>query len=70
MPRLGDVGVKRMGELDNRPFYEAAKRKYNAVEAEVTAVEICSLWEEYLRDSNWHPFKVILVDGEAQVCII
>ncbi|XP_052204647.1 protein INVOLVED IN DE NOVO 2-like [Diospyros lotus] len=69
MPRHGDVGVKRMGELDNRPFYEAAKRKYNAAEAEVRAVEICSLWEEYIRDSNWHPFKVILVDGEAQEII-
>ena len=52
MPRLGDVGVKRMGELDNRPFYEVAKRKYNTAKAEVRAVEICSLWEEYLLDSN------------------
>ncbi|XP_052204646.1 protein INVOLVED IN DE NOVO 2-like isoform X2 [Diospyros lotus] len=44
MPRHGDVGVKWMGELGNRPFHEATKRKYNAADADVRAMEICSLW--------------------------
>ncbi|KAA8534199.1 hypothetical protein F0562_031607 [Nyssa sinensis] len=63
------IGVKRMGELDNKPFYEAIKRKYNEVEADDRTVELCSMWEEYLRDPEWHPFKVIIVDGKHQEVI-
>ena len=58
------IGVKIMGELDSKPFYIAAKRIYSAEEADVKAVELCSLWQEYLRDPNWHPFK-ILTDKEG-----
>lgn len=57
-----------MGELDNQPFLEAMKRKYDETEADDKASELCSLWEEYLRDPDWHPFKVINVDGKHQVC--
>lgn len=52
-----------MGELDENPFVAAAKRKYSKEEAEEKGMELCSLWEEYLRDPSWHPYKVI-VDGE------
>ncbi|KAJ6727038.1 XS DOMAIN-CONTAINING PROTEIN-RELATED [Salix purpurea] len=63
------IGVKRMGELDSKPFLEAMKRKYNNEEAEERASVICSLWEEYLKDPDWHPFKVIMVDGKHQEII-
>lgn len=63
------IGVKRMGELDSKPFLEAMKRKYNNEEAEDRASEICSLWEEYLKDPDWHPFKVVMVDGKHQEII-
>lgn len=58
------IGLKRMGELDNKPFLAAAKAKFPAEEAEEKGLELCSLWEEYLRDPSWHPFKV-LVDKEG-----
>ncbi|XWS74132.1 hypothetical protein CRYUN_Cryun02cG0189200 [Craigia yunnanensis] len=58
------IGVKRMGELDSKPFQIAAKRKYSAVEADEKSAELCSLWQEYLQDSSWHPFK-ILTDKEG-----
>lgn len=61
------IGVKRMGELDNEPFLEAMKLKYNEEEAEEKSSELCSLWEEYLRDPDWHPFRVIEVEGKHQV---
>ncbi|KAK6929351.1 Factor of DNA methylation 1-5/IDN2, domain XH [Dillenia turbinata] len=60
------IGVKRMGELDNKPFLEAMKRKYITEEAGEKASELCSLWEEYLRDPDWHPFRIIHVNGTTQ----
>ncbi|XP_059666280.1 protein INVOLVED IN DE NOVO 2-like [Cornus florida] len=66
VPKNAHIGVKRMGELDSKPFHEASKRKYNEVEVEERASELCSLWEEYLRDPDWHPFKVIKVNGKHQ----
>lgn len=65
-----EIGVKRMGELDNKPFHEAMKRKYNEADAEDRGIEVCSLWEEYLRDPEWHPFKVITINGKSQVCTL
>lgn len=58
-----------MGELDSKPFFEAMKKKYNEEEAEDKASELCSLWEEYLKDPDWHPFKVTEVEGKAKVCL-
>ncbi|KAL5733215.1 hypothetical protein ACOSP7_032555 [Xanthoceras sorbifolium] len=63
------IGVKRMGELDSKPFLEAMKRKYNEEEAEDRASELCSLWEEYLKDPDWHPFKNITVEDKVQAVI-
>ncbi|GJR37290.1 involved in de novo 2-like protein [Tanacetum coccineum] len=63
------IGLKRMGELDNKPFYDALKQMYNETEAEDKASELCSLWEEYLRDPSWHPFKVITIDGKSEKII-
>ncbi|KAF5467317.1 hypothetical protein F2P56_017151 [Juglans regia] len=62
----GDIGVKRMGELDNKPFHQAMKRKYNEDEADERASELCSLWEEYLKDPDWHPLKITMVEGKHQ----
>lgn len=58
-----------MGELDNRAFLEAMKKKYNDEEAEERASELCSLWEEFLKDPDWHPFRVVTVGGNHQVCL-
>ncbi|KAG8471492.1 hypothetical protein CXB51_036162 [Gossypium anomalum] len=58
------IGVKKMGEVDIKPFLVAAKRKYSAKEADVKSAELCSLWQDYLRDPSWHPFK-ILTDKEG-----
>ena len=58
-----------MGELDSKPFHEAMQRKYNEEEAEDRASELCSLWEEYLKDPDWHPLKDITVDGNHQQVI-
>lgn len=63
------IGVKRMGELDSHPFHEAMKRKYSDTQADEKATELCSLWEEYLRDPEWHPIKVVNINGKHQAVI-
>ncbi|KAK9159846.1 hypothetical protein Syun_006187 [Stephania yunnanensis] len=63
------IGVKRMGELDSKPFQDSCKRKYSVDEAEERAVVLCSTWEDYLRDPEWHPFKVIEVNNKHQEII-
>ncbi|KAL5098817.1 hypothetical protein RYX36_003144 [Vicia faba] len=69
MPSPGDIGVKRMGELDDRPFLEAMKKKFNVDDAEDRASEMCSLWEEYMKDPDWHPFKIFTIQGKHQEVI-
>ncbi|KAK9683312.1 hypothetical protein RND81_10G131200 [Saponaria officinalis] len=69
MSNRGFIGVKRMGELDSTVFQEACKRRYPEDIAEDKAAELCSLWDEYLRDPEWHPFKVIGVDGDHKEVI-
>lgn len=64
----GFIGVKRMGELDSSVFQEACKRRFPEDIAEDKAAEVCSLWDEYLRDPEWHPFKVVQVHGDHKVC--
>ncbi|KAK1589576.1 hypothetical protein Q3G72_035382 [Acer saccharum] len=53
------IGVKIMGALDNKPFHSVMNRKFPREEADVKAVELSSLWEDYLRDPSWHPFQII-----------
>ncbi|KAF9596660.1 hypothetical protein IFM89_012859 [Coptis chinensis] len=55
--RQAFVGVKRMGELDIKPFQDACQRKYCSEEADVKAYEFWSLWNDYLKNPEWHPFK-------------
>ncbi|KAA8543869.1 hypothetical protein F0562_021954 [Nyssa sinensis] len=58
-----------MGELNDKPFHAAAKRKHSDEEAVEKAIELCSLWEDYLRDPSWHPFKIIMVKGDPKEII-
>lgn len=59
-----------MGDLDSKPFCTATKLKYVKEEADEKAIELCSLWEDQLRDPSWHPIKIIEDDGgQAKVCI-
>ncbi|CAO2210121.1 unnamed protein product [Urochloa humidicola] len=53
-----NIGIKRMGELDEKPFLLACKQRYGD-DAEMEAVKLCSSWQEQLKDANWHPFKIV-----------
>ncbi|KAI3737789.1 hypothetical protein L2E82_27801 [Cichorium intybus] len=57
------IGVKRMGKLDEKPFIVSAKRRCLSQE---DAIKFASLWEDHLRDPNWHPFKVITIGEDCK----
>ncbi|ESQ35441.1 hypothetical protein EUTSA_v10006952mg [Eutrema salsugineum] len=61
----GPIGVKGMGELDIKPFQKIAKEKYPPEEAVEKADKLWSSWDDLLRDSAWHPIKVIVKDGKT-----
>ncbi|KAL5703599.1 hypothetical protein ACHQM5_022128 [Ranunculus cassubicifolius] len=62
LPSHRSIGVKRIGELESNLFRESRKRKKSAKGGDLESAELCSLWEEYIRDPAWHPFRMINTD--------
>ncbi|XVF86344.1 hypothetical protein PTKIN_Ptkin18bG0031900 [Pterospermum kingtungense] len=62
-----NIGLKRMGELDSKTFQDTCKLRFSPDEAAIQATTLCSLWQENIKDSNWHPFKVIEEGGNHKV---
>ncbi|CAO2193641.1 unnamed protein product [Urochloa humidicola] len=60
------IGIKRMGQLDEKPFHYACKRKYRDDNPEGKAARLVSSWQEELKNKSWNPFTTILVDGEEK----
>lgn len=61
------IGIKRMGELDEKPFQVACKKRYSADDADTKAAELCSAWQEELKQPSWQPYKIVDVDGVKKV---
>ncbi|XP_062176533.1 factor of DNA methylation 1-like [Alnus glutinosa] len=61
-----NIGIKRMGEIDSKPFQNTCKQRFPLEEANVQASTLCSLWQENLKDPNWHPFRIVDIDGNTQ----
>ncbi|XP_066317295.1 factor of DNA methylation 1-like isoform X2 [Miscanthus floridulus] len=59
-----NIGIKRMGELDLKAFGIACRKRLSKADAAVTSALLCSKWEEEIRNPNWYPFKVKVVDGK------
>ncbi|KAI3932780.1 hypothetical protein MKW92_052674, partial [Papaver armeniacum] len=58
-PAMFGIGVKRMGALESQLFVEAFERKYGPGRYDDQAAMMCSRWEGYLKDPNWHPYTYI-----------
>ncbi|GAB2299827.1 hypothetical protein Dimus_033879 [Dionaea muscipula] len=58
------VGIKRMGEVDPKPFYNACSKMFCSEELEEKSAELCSFWQEKVYNSNWHPFKRQTINGK------
>ncbi|XP_059441528.1 factor of DNA methylation 1-like [Corylus avellana] len=61
-----NIGIKRMGEIDQKPFQNTCQQRLPLEEGNVQALTLCSLWQENLKDPSWHPFKIVDIDGETQ----
>ncbi|KAL5581221.1 hypothetical protein UlMin_013663 [Ulmus minor] len=64
-----NIAVKRMGDLDNKPFMDTCKQRFSFEEAQMQASTLCSMWQENLKDPSWHPFKVVTVDEKSEEII-
>jgi len=66
-----NIGTKRMGDLDEKVFVKVCKKRFlSEEEAGMKAMELCSVWQENVKNSAWHPFKVVRVNDTHEVCII
>uniref|UniRef100_A0A5B7B4M2 Putative factor of DNA methylation 1 isoform X2 n=1 Tax=Davidia involucrata TaxID=16924 RepID=A0A5B7B4M2_DAVIN len=63
------IGIKRMGEIDSKPFQNTCKLRFQFEDAQIKATEQCSLWQERLKKPEWHPFKILIVEGNPQEVI-
>ncbi|KAI3987849.1 hypothetical protein MKX01_020963 [Papaver californicum] len=63
------IGIKRMGEITDKPFQNACKERFSNVEASLRAAQLSIMWQEYVNKPDWHPFKVIVEDGESREVI-
>ncbi|XP_071732816.1 factor of DNA methylation 2-like isoform X2 [Rutidosis leptorrhynchoides] len=71
LPHILDVtsviGLKRMGEVAQKPFQDVCMRKFSAQDWELRSVELSSMWQDKVNNPNWHPFKQAVKDGKLQV---
>ncbi|KAK7311031.1 hypothetical protein RJT34_08895 [Clitoria ternatea] len=62
-----NIGLKRMGELDQKIFVNQSKKRFPLEEAGTKGVELCSLWQENVKNSAWHPFKGCKVEDKEEM---
>ncbi|KAK9063952.1 hypothetical protein SSX86_017824 [Deinandra increscens subsp. villosa] len=72
-PQISDsnsiIGLKRMGEVAQKPFQDVCMQKFSAQDWEMRSVELSSLWQDKVNNPNWHPFKHVVKDGKMQETI-
>ena len=61
------LGIKRMGELNQKPFQDLCLKMYSSEKWQEVCAQLCSSWEENLKDPHWHPFKKEIVNGLLKV---
>nr|CAB3486416.1 unnamed protein product [Digitaria exilis] len=55
-----------MGEINCKPFLDAALGEHPSNIAEDEAVKNCSVWQQKIEDPAWHPYKRITEDGPSE----
>ncbi|KAJ4749354.1 XH/XS domain-containing protein [Rhynchospora pubera] len=63
------IGIKRMGEIDEKPFQVACRLKFARGDAECQAAILSSKWQDELKNPDWHPFRIVTVSDNSQEVI-
>lgn len=58
--------IKRLGEIDGKAFQDSCLKKFPNGDWEEISAMLCSSWEEYVGDPNWHPFKTVSLNGKLE----
>lgn len=61
--------IKRMGEVDVRPFQELCSRRRCDGDQDTMTMMICSAWQENVKNPQWQPFKNALIEGKLKEII-
>ncbi|MCL7048819.1 hypothetical protein MKW94_005463 [Papaver nudicaule] len=61
------IGIKRMGELNEKPFRDICIQKFQTSDWETKSAELCSLWQNNIQDSEWYPYKHVTIDNELHL---
>ncbi|KQK08723.1 hypothetical protein BRADI_2g43530v3 [Brachypodium distachyon] len=61
-----NIGIKRMGGLDQKSFKVVCKHKLSEEDAELTAAILCERWQDEIRNPVWHPFRVVMENGNQR----
>ncbi|KAI3943562.1 hypothetical protein MKX01_004864 [Papaver californicum] len=64
-----NIGIKRMGELNAKPFRDACNQKFSPSEQETKSVELCSLWQKQIQNSEWYPLENIAINNNLHEVI-
>ncbi|CAA7408438.1 unnamed protein product [Spirodela intermedia] len=63
------IGIKRMGDLDDKAFQTACKQRFPD-DPDVKAAFFSSRWHSELLNPDWHPFRIVTVDGKEKEEVI
>ncbi|KAF5179218.1 factor of DNA methylation 1-like [Thalictrum thalictroides] len=59
-----NIRIKKMGEIDQKPFQVACKEKFSSEDWDMKSAGLCSLWQENIKDPHWHPFNKIWINDK------